>query len=590
MPFNAFDRTNQLLLQIAGGDRDEAVLLARAIRRAALAPAGIRTGAFGLDAPALSTFTRTFFNDSGTGTRGGIFRDAQRIADRQLRLNASNLAFTGPPDVVREEHAAFCRLMYRAIQIRFLDRHPGETPEDFLNRPRKRQINITRVIINALSNLYAKRPVRTLVGATSGNVQRALVGDEEAGIKGLWSGLYDLQLLQVDRFTRLEGTIAVRPFFAPRWPGKVRLVVFHSDQLRVVMDESRPWQPLAVIERVKPFDARGHVMIWTDHSWLKRDSNGKITGGQHTIGRIPLVFFHDGLPSGSFFIEGRGRELCDANAAINGKLTDLEENYQYQSFAVPQVVNHHDLDGEEDIVLGPRRVLEFNGVQAGQPHGLEFKAPPSRLGDLRGEINADIESQFRINGVPMSALGAAIEQRALSGEAIRESMRPILRDFEQRGILFGPLDEELADVSLRVRAEHDPDFSYDPQVEAPLYAIDYQEPTLPAQLRDVIMKDEFDIAHGAKIVPDLMLRDNPGKWPDREKATEAWVENIEIQAKVPTSAFVEDDAVPPPPPEDVLEDDPVEPVEPPPVPPPTNGNGNGNGNADPMSIVAALGG
>ncbi|HET99733.1 hypothetical protein LCGC14_0273130 [marine sediment metagenome] len=522
--FDAFHSFHARLLEVADGDIEEAKLLLRAKRRAGNDARGLN----------LDNLTINHFRHSLTfGRSGNIFRDAQLLNDQELQMNARRLAFGGPPARVREEHSQFCLLMFQGYQIRFLDRHPGETPEAFANRPRKTAVNITRVIINALSKLYAKRPARKLVESTSEQVKLALVGNQEAGVEGIWSDAYDLELLEADRYTRLEGTTSVRPFFDRDHPGNIKLVVFHSHQLRIIPNPAKPWKPLAVIERHKPFESEGAVIIWTAKSFLQLNSDGSVdpSSGQHTMGRIPHTFFLDRkAATGSFFVEGRGRGLCDANAVINAKLTDLNEVYQYQGFAVPEIVNW---DEEEDLTLGPRRPVHFKDIQGDQPFGIEFKAPPPMLKELRAEVNADIEQQFRANNVPPSATGAEINRRSLSGRSIQESMRPLLEDLQERARLFSPFDVDLADNALSVRAEHDDDFNYEREKEKPRYHIDYQEPDFPLGTDDRVKSESHDLAHAIRTEPEIMMERDPDRFPTIEDAQKEHQANLAYQRQNP---------------------------------------------------------
>jgi hypothetical protein len=511
------------LLEVAGGDKVEAKLLLRSAHRATRSAAQLG-GSYDFD-----NFTLNHFRSSLSGNYGDLFRDAQKLNDQELALEPRRMAFQGVPDSVREEHSAFCLLMYQGKQIRFLDRHPGETPEAFANRPRKTAVNITRVIVNALSRLYAARPARKLAETTADEIKTALVGDKELGVPGIWSDDYDMELLEADRYTRLEGTTSVRPFYDDETPGSIKLVVFHSHQLRIIPNPAKPWKPKAVIERHSPFEGEGQIIIWTEKSFLQLDADGSVdpSSGPHSMGRIPHTFFRDSkAPTGSFFVEGRGRGLCDANAVVNAKLTDLNEVYQYQGFAVPVVTNY---DGADELMLGPRRPIEFKDIENGQPHGVEFVAPPSKLGELRAEVNADIDMQFKVNGVPPAATGAPINQRSLSGTSIQQSMRPLLEDFEERARLFTPYDLDLADNALSVRAEHDNGFEYDRASQRPAYQVDYQEPTFPLDTDSRIKGESHDIGNGMRTQPEIMMEQDPDRFPTIEDAILQWKKNLELQ-------------------------------------------------------------
>lgn len=523
-PFNTWDPTNATLLSVAQGDIDEAKLLRRALDNAQR-----ERVSRSLDNVAIANFRRSFYGEAAA-SRGSSFRDYHRLHTNEVRLNLQRLAFAGPPDSVREEHSAFCAMMYFGYQARFLDRHPGEDPEEFLDRPRKTTLNLTRIAIDILSQLYASRPTRELQASTAQHIRDALAA--------IWSDQYDLDMLDVDRFTRLEGTVGVRPIYDADAPGCIRLMLFHSYQLRVIPDPVRPWAPLAVIERHEPFMADSRVNIWTAQTFVTQDEEGTLKGEPHAMGRIPITFFKNRRSSpGAFFVEGNGRGLCDKNTVINGKLTDLNEVFAYQGFSVPVVTNHQ----EDELVIGPRRPLRFDDVDANTPHGLTFAQPNAPLGQLRQEVEADMVNLFTEQRIPLAALGARLDQRAVSGRSIREALKPLRDDFAERARLFSPLDKDLADNCLRVLAEHHPAFAYDPRTEKPDYFIDYVEPELPMGTSDQLAQDSFDIAQGITTPVDIMMRDRPGKHPDREGYVQAWQRNVEeINSVVRPGAMVQE--------------------------------------------------
>lgn len=474
--------------------------------------AALRHGAgMNIDSLVVPRFERSVMG----GDRGGTYRDAHKMTVAQAKANIRGLAFRGPTDGFREEHAAFCYLMYQGFQQRFIDRHPGETPEAFLDRARKSTINLTRLVIRALSQLYRRPPKREIREGTSDHVKQAL---EE-----VWSNQYDLDLLAVDRYTRLLGTVGVRPFFDPESPGKVRLWAFLSHQLRVIPDSKRPWKPAAVIERHEPFAAQQRTIIWTDKTFLLIKENGEAHGMPHMLGRIPMTFFHDDRCYTSFFVEGRGRGLCDQNAVINGKLTDLNEIEQFQGFSVPVAVN----PDEDKLTIGPRRVVVFTPDTKEEPYGLSFESPDAPLDELRRGIEKDIQNLLRQEQIPDAALGAEIGRRALSGVAIRQAMMPIIEDNKERGQMFAPVEEDLADVVLRLRAHNDPMFNYTPATDRARFVVHYQPMDFPVDIRDRIAQDEFDIAQGIKTPPQIMRERDPNRFKTDEEAMAQWIANLQ---------------------------------------------------------------
>lgn len=510
--FDLHDPVNKRLLVLAQGDVEEARLLRQAIRLAR----GRTMGAMDVDSLLIPRFRRSLSRSGAT--RGGAFREAHKLAVDQAKLNIRETAFSGIRDGPREEHAAFCYLMYQGYQQRFIDRHPGEEPEAFLDRARKSAINLTRMVIRVLSQLYRKPPTRTLGDTTSDGVKMALAE--------IWSDQFNLDLLDVDRYTRLLGTVAVRPFWDPESPGGIRLWAFMSHQLRVIPDTDKPWKPKAVIERHEPFAAATKVVIWTDKSFLLIRENGEAEGLPHGMGRIPLTFFRDYKSYTSFMVEGRGRGLCDQNALINGKLTDISEIEQFQGFAVPIAINPE----EDDVTIGPRKVMVFKPGSKDEPFGLQFAQPNAPLRDLRAGIEGDIKNVLMQEQVPPAALGAAIDQRSLSGVAIRHAMQPITDDNAERGRVFTPIEHDLADAALCVKNRHDPGFTYLRESEKPTFAVDWAEPDFPLDTDDQIKEDEFNIAHGINTPAAIMRRKDPTRFKTHEGAVEQWHKNIaEIQ-------------------------------------------------------------
>jgi len=505
--FNKHDSVNARLLVLAQGDVEEAKLLRSAI---ALASERANISLSNLDTQVFPRFRRSIL----TG-RGKAHRDAHAMTVAAIRQNIKELAFRGPGDQFREEHAAFCYLMYQGYQQRFVDRHPGETPEDFLNRARKSTMNLTRLVIRVLSQLYRRPPKREPNEGTPDHIKDALIE--------LWSDQFNLDLLAVDRYTRLVGTVAVRPFYDPESPGKIRLWAFLSHQLRVIPDPKRPWKPRAVIERHEPFAERSRIVIWTEKTFLLITEKGIAKGMPHNIGRIPLTFFKDDKCYTSFFVEGRGRGLCDQNATINAKLTDINEIEQFQGFSVPVAVNP---DEKTKLMIGPRRIVVFRPDSSDEPFGLTFESPDAPLAELRAGIDADVRNVLRAEQVPDAALGADIGRRALSGVAIRQAMTPIIEDNKERGMLMSPVELDLADNALRIRSKHEDAFVYDPEKDKPEFVVHFAQIEFPVDIRDRVMQEEFDVAQGIRTPASIMRERDPVRFKTHEEAVAQWEKNL----------------------------------------------------------------
>lgn len=488
------------------------------------------------DSQVLRTVERNLYRDKSGGDQ---FRDWQQILTNELRgTTAEELAFGDQPDWVREQQSAFAWNMHEGHQERYLDRHEDETANDYLNRPGKTTCNVTSLVIKTLSKLYHQPPVRewSETPPPADHVKERL---EE-----IWAQpQFNSTMLELDKRVRLLGTVAVRPIYDPEAIGKVRLWLFNSHELRVICDPDRPWKAAAVIERTRPFSrGAGTLMqVWTDRYHVSLDGS-TVDVEAHELGRVPHVFVRDGQTYHAFFREGRARSLCAPNVTLNNGLTDLEEIKSLQGFAVMEAVN----PAEDNFRVGPRAVVKFKVANNTTPYGLKFHQPAAPLAELRADCDSQINRILMTNGVPVAALGAEINRRELSGEAIRAALQPLTEDLKEREAQFVPAELDLADSMCRTIAAHEPGFAYQrpgidpttlqPSFEVPPelkpdFSVTYTPLSFPESTRDTVLREQHDIAQGMETPPTLMLAKHPERFSTREEANQAWQDNLaEVRA------------------------------------------------------------
>lgn len=501
---------------VAPGDpanTEQAKIIAQAVRLAKASPRQMTLGEIEAGAPLKQALSLR---------RAETFRKGQRLYVNDLLLTDSEVVFGDAPDQFREAFSAFCYAMYRGYGHRYIDRHQAESAEEFIDRPGKYCVNLTALVVHILSKLYHTPPTRKLdvvFEQAQPNAAQAL--------QAMWGDpLWNLSMIEVDRLTRLLGTVSVRPFYDPTRPGKIRLWLFLNHQLRVIPSVDRPWEPAAVIERVQPFRTESTKIIWTDRWFLQMRPKGytdAVTAEPHTLGRIPHVFFRDALSYTSFFCDGRGRDLCTPNAHINNRLTDLHEIEQLQGFSMIEAINPE----SDDITIGPREAVIFRPPgDDRRPFGLNFKTPAAPIGLLRASIDADVRDVLKTNKVPEAALGAAIQQRQLSGAAIRAAMQPIFEDNAERGRLFTPSEVEVADVALRMRREHEQGFAYTPETNAAKFTVKWGKIEVPLDTKEQVEREAHDIANAIATPADIMQERDPERFKDHDAAVLAWKSNL----------------------------------------------------------------
>lgn len=211
-----------------------------------------------------------------------------------------------------------------------------------------------------------------------------------------------------------------------------------------------------------------------------------------------------------------------------------------QGFSLLEIVN----PTEDDVRVGPRQVSKFNIEDSTKPFGANFKSPNAPLGELRQDIEAQLRRILMVNDVPVAALGAALDQRAVSGEAIHAAMQPITDDLEERASVFAPVEVALADSMLRVVARHEADFHYQepitvtdadgnevtdwivPESRRVNFSVKYQPLDFHKSTRDQVLKDDFDISQGVITPAVLIRREDPDDYPTHEDAVEQWHKNL----------------------------------------------------------------
>jgi len=387
----------------------------------------------------------------------------------------------------RQRLARLAHDFYLGEQLRYVERNPDETPEEFSKRP-KAMLNVTRLVVDVLSGLYKDPPLRRALvpggpggpGGSDGREDAAL----SARLEDVWyANNIDGFMLAVDRCVRATGTAAVRVYYDPdhRGEGEGEIVYwfYPSQMLSGIADPERPWRPLGLVIRWSAQDVRGRAEnraeIWTAERY------GEVRGSEvrweaNRLGEIPVVLVRDEPAQGvigrlgtNLFPRGRGWEVAGANRVLNTRLSDDLWTLKMQGFGVPVLLNPPP-DVQERFVLSPGRALAFGG-EPEQEAGLSFAAPGAPLADLRADVAERIRQILLANRIPEDAIAARLVGGA-SGIAIRSTQIPIEIDRDERRRVFERAERELFDLTLRALNAHEPDTALD---EGSWLEIEYPE-------------------------------------------------------------------------------------------------------------------
>lgn len=406
--------------------------------------------------------------------------------------------FTADGEFARRRQARFLWDMYRGDQLRYIPRLPGEDAREFLRRPHKQFLNITRVVIDVLSQLY-RRPV-----------ERSLKPESER-IRRVWArNPMDRLLLTLDRMARLQGVAAVRVSYED---GEVRYWPWSAERLNVLPDPDAPDRPLAVIALAAGDGSIAHV--WTADRVAEVSGGRVVLEQEHGLGRVPFAFVHDRMPLDGFFVEGRGRSLAYANAEFNAKLSELSHTVAMQGFGVMEIINP---DPAQHIAVGPARAIRFN-VGGDEPFGVNFKSPNAPIRELIEDLEFFLRTLLKTQRIPDSVLSVHVGAN-VSGVSVLAQQSPVLEDRVERQQVFRAFEQELVDVTSAVLREHE-GAAIEPRVH-----VNYPEPQLEQNAAERMSVDDWRLRNGLVSAPELMRRDDPDAYPDIEDARNAWRENL----------------------------------------------------------------
>lgn len=405
-----------------------------------------------------------------------------------------------PSEEARLAQARFCHAMYQGDQLAYIPKLPGESPLEFSRRPHKCFLNLTRVIIDVLGQLYHRPVNRRYSGdaRAAERIQRAFSINPMAPL-----------MLTVDRLTRLQGVCALSVSYQE---GELRFWPWPAHRLVVLPDPALPVRPLAVVALAFGEREENLAHVWTARQ-VTTVVNGRVAAeSSHELGRVPFVFFHDRLPVDGFWVEGRGRSLCHANAEFNAKLSELAFTVAMQGFGVMEIVNP---DPAQEIAVGPARAIAFS-VSGQQPFGINFKSPNAPIAELIADLEFHLRTLLKTQRVPESVLSVNVGQ-GVSGVSILAAQSPVLEDRVERMALFGAAEQDLLRCALAVLREHE---GLTGEVSL---GVDFPEPQLEQSISERMAHDSWRLEHGLLAPWDIMLRDDPDAFDSPEEAKRLWL-------------------------------------------------------------------
>ena len=458
--------------------------------------------------------------------------------NQQSHLLRDRYALSVLEEEAREEEAWFRAQMYQGKQVQFLDRLEGEEPEDFRKRRNKETRNVTALLVDMKGMLYRQPPRRKVAPASEDDASEATATLEaiSAALDAIWTD-HDLAINEVlklaDRMAYLQGLVALRPWY-DKAADRMHVRFYPKHRIRIVENPDDPRDPLAIIFRwdaLNPINGKPYTraQIWTDESFQEHDVNGWAAPEAHPYKRKPVVVVWNEYSPETFWTDGRGGGICEANTIINNHLTDWNHTAEFQSFAVPVVKGSAPGAAEK---IGPGQPMHFVGKNASD--GLTFVSPDWKTSEQIAFLREKIDGVLEVERIPKSAI--RLEKSATSGLEVIAQNIPLDEYREERREVFVPVERKLASLMLQQLHEHRDGFNVDPEGVGWQLHVDYAEPVRPADKQQQIAWETHELERGLIHPWQLWMRHDPDRFASEDEAKEAWIAHLQDKVDVEASA------------------------------------------------------
>ncbi len=414
---------------------------------------------------------------------------SQDAVNQALRILAQNL--TNARKTETEKILDY----YFGNQERYIQKNPEESDEHWAKRP-KVWFNLTYAVAKAVCRLYKEKVKREVNVDWKQEVLKPLT-----------------RVMQnVDRFTFLTGTVAVRPIY--RDDGTIKYAIYTPDMIDIFPYENDPTEPELVVlswGQVRGVRVERIAHVWTKDEFIKLKNDKIVERQENPYGRIPLVFFRNSEPLWDFWeVEVPGVQIIKANEILNKLWTELIWTTIFQSHG-QLIVKGAPPDFRP--VYGPDTYIAM--PEEGDASYIKPDADTDKMLEV---INALIDSALMSLRIPEGAVRVKATTTK-SGVALVVEQQALIEWQEERAELFRPWEKELIELALHVYATHTRRTL--PQNLEIL--VDYPEPKEPLD-REELLEWQFKFNNRVATPIDYIMAKNPDL--TREEAEKIYAENV----------------------------------------------------------------
>ena len=363
---------------------------------------------------------------------------------------------------------------------------------------------ITRRIINRISLVYMNAPIREYTNDS---------------VKDLINGL-DHKLQRAEKLTNLLEVI----LFKPTWRNGMVEFDIIRDYEPIFGDD--PLSPIAI---TYPLSVKDSVLDTTPEMWAYWDAENhytyeKTTGKTYSAeenpdmlnpyGILPFVeCYRDGKPEASYLDTDASPDLISTVEEINVMYFNLNTNIHYQSFGMGYISGSN-IDYDK-LDIGPDK-----WSQLGHDGTLGMVSPPNTVDAVSKAVKDKYTLLAQNYGLDASFVEGSTAE---SGVSKRLRMQELLDNRSSDVIRWNEIERQVHDIIARIIAvEVGRDAGF-------LLNVDYTESTDILSAEEQRTKWDWELDKGLIDLADVLMQQDPDKYPERQDALDFLAERNDIQ-------------------------------------------------------------
>ena len=369
-------------------------------------------------------------------------------------------------------------------------------------------INVTKRIVDRVSLVYMKPPKRIYTKEDTPMLFHHK----------------DFKLQRAERFCNLLDAVLIKPCFRYNDRGEGRI------EYDIIWDYEPIFgdDPLNPVAFTYPIASKDSVMdnspelnvYWDKENTFTFDNNGKIYTDEYNpdminpYGVLPFVeCWRDGKPESSYLDTDASSDLIQTNTIINVAETNKNANIMFQSFGYIYI-NGTQLE-KDDLDIGPDKI-SFLGADG----TMNLVSPPDTVDTITKAIttsykmlaqNYHIDISFVEGTQSISGIAIKLRNSELTDSRISDIVR--WNDVERH--LF-----ELEKLMIAVDLGKD---------AGELEGVDFQENVEVLSDKEQREKWDWELSKGLIDEADILIKQDPDRFPDRESAQEYLAERSKVE-------------------------------------------------------------